>query len=267
MKRISALLGKEFLDLRLHPWVLLPALLFGVGALIIPIIIVVIVPFATGELLSDDPELTKAISGFIRDSGNPNLNPEIAVQALMFQQFLMFLIVGPVLSATSTASHSVISEKQARTLEPLLATPITTFELLFAKVLAAFIPAILMTVACFVVDVTVIAILGKPGVLPALLTPRSLLTVLLLGPLAVFAALQIAVCVSSRVEDEKSAQTVGALVTLPIVGLMVAPLMGVQLMTVKVIWGLVIALVAANAGLMRLAIAVFDRESILTRWK
>ena len=34
----------------------------------------------------------------------------------------------------SVAAHSVIGEKQARTLEPLLATPLKTSELLAAKV-------------------------------------------------------------------------------------------------------------------------------------
>ena len=33
----------------------------------------------------------------------------------------------------SVAAYAVIGEKQARTLEPLLATPLTTFELLAAK--------------------------------------------------------------------------------------------------------------------------------------
>ena len=42
----------------------------------------------------------------------------------------------------SVAAYSVIGEKQARTLEPLLATPITTFELLAAKVLGALLPAL-----------------------------------------------------------------------------------------------------------------------------
>ena len=40
----------------------------------------------------------------------------------------------------SAAAHAVVGEKQARTLEPLLATPITTVELLVAKVLGALVP-------------------------------------------------------------------------------------------------------------------------------
>ena len=42
----------------------------------------------------------------------------------------------------SVAAHSVIGEKQARTLEPLLATPLKTSELLAAKVISAAIPGV-----------------------------------------------------------------------------------------------------------------------------
>ena len=43
-----------------------------------------------------------------------------------------------------------------------------------------------------------------------------------LGPLAALAALQLAVCVSSRVNDARSAQQIGALIILPISGLLIA---------------------------------------------
>ena len=55
----------------------------------------------------------------------------------------------------SVASDSIIGEKQARTLEPLLATPITTFELLAAKILGALLPAAVMIV------VTLVAVLRR----------------------------------------------------------------------------------------------------------
>ncbi len=67
---------------------------------------------------------------------------------------------------------------------------------------------------------------AAPGVFTALLTPRSLAIVFLLGPLAALAALQLAVCVSSRVNDARSAQQIGALIILPIAGLLVAQLTG-----------------------------------------
>ena len=99
----------------------------------------------------------------------------------------------------SVAAYSVIGEKQGRSLEPLLVTPITTFELLAAKVLAALLPAVALTFFCFALYVGAAALLARPGVFAVLLTARPLAIVFVLGPLAALAALQLAVCVSSRV--------------------------------------------------------------------
>jgi ABC-2 type transport system permease protein len=265
--RIRAMLGKELLDLRLNPWVLIPGVIGGAAALLLPFVIAVVVPRVSGETLTESGELQMAVDMMRAQPGGSALDPETAIQAWIFQQFLMFLILVPVISATSTAAHSVVGEKQARTLEPLLATPITTFELLAAKALAALLPALALTVICFVIDIAATAVFARPGVATVLLGPRSLALVFLLGPLAVLAALQVAVCVSSRVEDERTAQAVGSFVAMPVAVLFVAPLLGLQTMTMAVILGVAAVLAIANALLMRLSIAVFDRESILTRWK
>ena len=70
------------------------------------------------------------------------------------------------------------------------------------------------------------ALFANPGVFRALLTPASLAIIFVLGPLAALAALQLAVCVSSRVNDARSAQQIGVLVILPIAGALVLQLTG-----------------------------------------
>jgi ABC-2 type transport system permease protein len=74
-------------------------------------------------------------------------------------------------------------------------------------------------------------------------------------------------CVSSRVNDARSAQQIGALIILPISGLLVAQLTGSVQLSPPVIALVAAVLVILNAGLMCLGVALFDRESILTRWK
>ena len=71
----------------------------------------------------------------------------------------------------------------------------------------------------------------------------------------------------SRVNDARSAQQIGALVILPISGLLVAQITGNVVMTPSVIGAIAVVLLALNAVLLRVGIALFDRESILTRWK
>jgi ABC-2 type transport system permease protein len=267
MMRIVALLRKELADIRQNRALFVPAVLTGIVSILLPFFIAIIVPAFAGERLSDSSDFEIALELYRDQPALADLTPEGAIQAWIFQQFLVLLVLTPVAGSMSVAAYSVIGEKQARTLEPLLATPLTTFELLLAKVLGALLPALALTVACFVAYLGGVALVAEPGVYRALLTPASLALILVLGPLASLAALQLAVCVSSRVNDARSAQQIGALVVLPIAGLLVLQLTGTFQLTLPVIASMALLLTAANAGLMLLGIALFDRESILTRWK
>ena len=267
MSRVLALLEKEFIDLRYHPGLFMPPLFTAVIAIALPFFVAIVVPAMTGERLSDSSDFALAVEMFRSQPITVGLDPEGAVQAWVFQQFLPLLVVAPVAASMSVAAHAVIGEKQARTLEPLLATPITTFEFLVAKVLGALLPSLALTVGCFVVYTLAIALLANPGVFWILLVPRSLGLFFMVGPLAALASLQLAVCVSSRVNDARSAQQIGALVILPLAGALVAQLTGALTLTMPLIVAVAVLLAAANAVLMVIAIRLFDRESILTRWK
>ncbi|HEY5619541.1 MAG TPA: ABC transporter permease subunit [Vicinamibacterales bacterium] len=267
MTRTVALLRKELADLRQNRAVFLPAVLTGIVSIFLPFFVAIFVPAVTGEQLSDSSDVEIASRIYRDQPALADLNAEGAIQAWIFQQFLVLLVLTPVAGSMSIAAYSVIGEKQARTLEPLLATPLTTFELLAAKVLGALVPALGLTLACFAAYLGGVALLAQPGVFRALLLPAPLAIIFILGPLAALAALQLAVCVSSRVNDARSAQQIGALVVLPIGATLVLQLTGSFQLTVPVIASIALALTAVNAGLMFLGIALFDRESILTRWK
>jgi ABC-2 type transport system permease protein len=267
LKRTAALLRKELADLRQNKAVFMPAVFTGALSILLPFFVAILVPYVTGERLSDSSDFEVALEMYREQPSTASLDPEGAVQAWIFQQFLILLVLTPVAGSMAVAAYSVIGEKQARTLEPLLATPLTTAELLAAKVLGSLIPALLLTAACLAAYVAGVALLARPGVFLVLLGPRALGIMFLLGPLSALAALQLAVIVSSRVNDPRSAQQIGALVILPISALLVAQLLGGVQLTVPAILAIALVLLVLNAGLLRLAVALFDRESILTRWK
>jgi len=265
--RMLALLRKELADERQNLGLFVPSLIVAVVAILLPVFVAIVVPYATGERLSDSSDFEIAVELYRSQPGTRTLDPEAAIQAYLFQFFAVMLVLIPVTSSMSLAAYSVVGEKQARTLEPLLVTPITTFELLGAKVLGAFLPSIALTAVSYIVYVLITVIFARPGVAGILLGARSIATVFVLGPLAALAALQMAVCVSSRVNDARTAQQIGVLVILPIPGLLVGQLFGALTLSVPVIASIALGLLAVNAGLIWLAIALFDRETILTRWK
>ena len=262
MRRTLALLGKELEDLRANPAVFFPAVFTGALAITLPFVVAVVIPAMTGERLSDSSDF----EGAVRTFGNIGLDPEAAAQAWVFRQFLLLLVLSPIAASMSVAAHSIVGEKQARTLEPLLATPVTTVELLAAKTLGAMLPTLALTLLCFLAYLGGVLAFARPGVSLSLLAPVPLAIMFVVGPLAALAALQMAVCVSSRVNDPRGAQQLGALVILPISALLVAQLVGAIQLTGQSIAVIALVLAAVNAGLMRLAVRLFDRESILTRW-
>jgi ABC-2 type transport system permease protein len=267
MNRAFALLGKELADLRQNLAIFLPALIVTVVAIFMPVMVAVIVPAVTGERLSDSGDIEIALEMYKKDPVMRSLDPEAAIQAYVFQYFLVMLVLGPITSAMSVAASSVISEKQARTLEPLLVTPITTLELLGGKLLGALLPALVVTVISLVLYLAVVGAVAAPGVFGVLLGPRTLGVVLLIGPLAAMVALQLAICVSSRVNDARTAQQLGIFVILPIPALLLGQMFGGIELTGPVILWIALGLFIVNIGLMWFAIRLFDRETILTRWK
>lgn len=267
MNRTRALVGKELTDLRQNLTIFLPSILVTLISISMPVFVAVIVPVVSGEQLSDSSDFEIALEMYRQDPRMRTLDPEAAIQAYVFQYFLVMLVLGPVTSAMSIAALSVVGEKQARTLEPLLVTPITTFELLGAKLLGALIPSIALTIAGLALYLATVAIVASDGVFWSLLGPRTLGVVLLVGPLAALVALQLAVCVSSRVNDARTAQQLGVFVILPIPALLLGQLFGGLQLTVPLILWISVGLVVVNIGLMWFAIRLFDRETILTRWK
>jgi ABC-2 type transport system permease protein len=269
MKRIAALVRKDFAELRHSPGIFIPALLTGCGAILYPFVIAVIIPAVTGERLSDSSDFEIAELFYRTEPGVRGLGPEAAIQAFIFQQTLALLVgITTVTGGMSVAAHSVIGEKQARTLEPLLATPLTTGELLAAKVVSATVPGVLLTIACFAAYVVLIAVFAEPRVWIALLTGRSLGLVFIIGPLAALLGLQLAVCASSRVNDPRSAQQLGAFVLIiPIGILQIAQFVGGIVLTTPILLLMGSGLLAANLLVLRAAVSIFDRESILIRWK
>jgi hypothetical protein len=77
----------------------------------------------------------------------------------------------------------------------------------------------------------------------------------------------ISIIISSRSTDIRSAQGLGAAVILPIYAIIGAQIGGLFLLNIKylLIGCLVLALICPLV--LRLAIRVFDRENILTKWK
>ena len=73
--------------------------------------------------------------------------------------------------------------------------------------------------------------------------------------------------VSSRASDPQSAQQIAGLIILPVIALMIGQLLGVVQLSLWLVIAAAVVLLAIDAALLAFAVRVFQRETILTRWK
>ena len=180
---------------------------------------------------------------------------------------LLFMIL-PLAIPVTIAAYSIVGEKTTRTLEPVLATPIQTLELLAGKGLAATIPAVAATWFGFLIfAIGVNLISANDEVVRRLFDPIWLSAVILLGPLLSLGSVNVAVIISSWATDPRTAEQLSMLVVLPLLLLFVGQIMGWILIDETVILWMVAAMIIINVLLFIVAANLFQRETILTRWR
>ena len=263
--RIRALAGKEAAELRASKGVLVGPVAMLVTAVFMPLALAVGVPAWSGEPLDDAADLVRLAQQF-QVPGAAGLTEAALVQALMIHQFLPLMALVPVVGAMTLVTTAIVGEKQARTLEPLLATPLTTAELLAAKTGTALVLALALLAAGVVLLVAGTALTAAPGVAGTLVTGRVLALVGGVAPAASLVALTLGAIVSSRAKDARAAQQAGVVVVLPLVGGFVAQLNGQAAFSTADLLLATTALLAVAAGLGWVAVRLFDRERILTEW-
>jgi ABC-2 type transport system permease protein len=260
---MRAMLRKELLDLARNRAALVPVVIATVVSLLIPFLVIIVLPAMTGRSLAGDPALDLASRGG-RLSDVP---ADVRVPAFLFQQFLMLFMLTPITGAMSLAAHAVVGEKQNRTLEPLLATPLTTIELLVAKVLGALLPTLAIALAGLLLYVLGMLLWEPQAALAALVTARTLVLTLLVGPAAALVSLQAAIVISSRVNDPRTAQQFGVLIVVPLTFVFIGQLVGALWMPVWVLALIGGGMLVVWVLLTLFTVALFDREAILTRWR
>jgi len=262
--RLRALIRKELLDVARNRAALLPVVIATIVLLMLPLITAIVIPSVTGHPLADDADLVRA-SLALGIGGHLSANAR--VQVFIFQQFLVVFLLMPITGAMALAAHTIVGEKQARTLEPLLATPLTTFELLVAKVIGALAPTLAISTGGLIVYALIIARTAEPGVMRAMLSLRTLMLLLGVGPMCALVSLQLAIVISSRVNDARTAQQFGVLLVAPLSVLVIAQFRGSLWLSAPVLGFMTLGLFGVWVVLILVSVAMFERETILTRWR
>ncbi len=239
-----------------------------VSTILIPPVLLTVAPIGLAGLIGER-SLPAELSGQIlaqRPEWAAFSSSELA-GAFAVQQFLVFYLLMPAYIPLSIATFSIIGEKQSRSLEPVLAAPIRTVELLAGKAIAALVPGVLAGLVTYLVFVLLASVVYGPNLFGVVTDPSWLAGVFLLGPAVGLSSVVAGVIVSSRVNDPRVAQQIGGVVIVPIVGLVLVQATGsVLLGPPGFVLMAAIVLIVSLVGL-RIGVRLFDREAILTRWR
>jgi len=255
-RRIRNVLYKEWVSLAATP----SSLLF---VLVIPVLLILQALFLIWLLpIFIAPDM---VSVFVEGSGG--LQKTDLFRLLLLSQFRFFVLLIPAMIANTFATLSIVEEKLTKTLEPLLATPVRTWELLTGKALSGVIPAVLITWMSAGLFILGARLLGWADLLPYALDLTWYVTLFVLTPGISVLSFIFGLIGSSRATDAKSAQNLAVLVVLPIFAVI-----GIQVTGLVQFTPLLTALLSVGIALLDVlllwpAVRLFARESILIRWR
>ncbi len=268
MTPIEAIMRKEWVETLHNRTLVWSFVLVGVMFTLMPLFIAFGLPALVGDSITSDSDMgpmLRLLSGAL--AGFEALTPLQQFQVFSIRQFLPLFLLLPIMSAMSIATYSIIGEKTSRSLEAILATPTTTRQLLFGKALAASLPAVVGTWLLFLVFALVVWILGGLTVARYALDTTAWALILLITPIIAFVALGLGVIVSSRATDPRSAQQIATLLVLPVVALLIAQISGLFLIGLPMVLAAAGVLLILAVIVLQVGVRLFQRETILTKWK
>ena len=195
------------------------------------------------------------------------MEPRQIVVYFLVQSNLPFYLLMPGLMPTLISSYSMVGEKKNGTLEPLLATPVSSRDILFGKTLAAVIPSVVITWFSFMVYAVLIdAATMKSFGYTLLPNGIWLVAVFVTAPLLAVLSVYATVLVSSRMSDVRASQQVSAVIVVPIMGVFVLQLFGMITLDTLTLLYVSAGLLIADIVLVYAGASIFRREEILTKW-
>ena len=260
MEKIKTIVAKEWAEVFKNRLVL-----FTVAFL--PLILTAL-PLITLSAMSNlDQEFNEPLPEQLVGELCQDMSELACTQVYMLSLFTLLFMILPVMIPVTIAAYSIVGEKTARSLEPLLATPITTIELLVAKAIAAVVPAVVATWIAFAIYVVGARLLVDDEVFRHLLDPLWLIAIFVVSPLLTLLSVNVALIVSSRVTDPRVAEQLSGIVILPLILLVVGQSVGLVLINRQLILAIAAVVIVLDGVLLYLSVKTFQRETILTRWR
>lgn len=179
---------------------------------------------------------------------------------------LVLVAMMPIIITSVIAAETIAGERERKTMEALLTTPLTEKEIVTGKIISSFIPSFIATTVAIitfsiVMDIILYPLIGRIF-FPDLI---SIIFLFVVSPIITIIAVEGLILVSTRVSTVRDATQLGGLLLIPLL-----MLIGLQvvLFFYNIILGIVvgpIVLLLIAAGLFKISTSLFKREKALIK--
>jgi ABC-2 type transport system permease protein len=231
----------------------------------VPIFFAIVLPVFTFYVI-----IYGAPSAIARIASLPT-TPSILKSAttVTFMQYFVINVLGPIfltmpiLTATVIAADSFSGEKERKTSEALLATPVKVSEMLLGKILASFIPTVLLTAVVFTIYGYVANYMAFRSFGSYILPTTPWLLMFATSPFLALVAIGVIVLISSKVRGVKEAQQISTLLILPVLIIPFTSILGIATLDSRFFIYTIVILALLGALILYVGVKSFKKESIL----
>jgi ABC-2 type transport system permease protein len=270
-KKALLVFNKDWRDVSRNWEVMVPIIIVPILiSLVIPLIITLIPGSFNTNLQEGDfvENILRSLPTYVRAELAGLNQTQIMKYVMLLYFFAPFFLIIPIMASSVIASDSFAGEKERKTIEALLATPLSDSELLMGKILVSFAPAISVTVVSFLVYTVVVDLLTFNDYGWLLLPTVSwLLMIFGMAPAIALLGIGVSVIISAKVKGFREAQQISALLVLPVLALLFGQATGSLILGPLVVSGLTIAILLLDLLVFRVSLRLFNREEIIVNSK
>lgn len=230
-------------------------------AVVLPSIFILMTAFLPAES-NDFKELINMIPGGIGDRDLKQMVLDLLINSIM----PIFFMIIPIMAASVMAASSFVGEKEKRTLETLLYSPLSLGQIVQAKIMASLAMSMMISFLSFAAMVAAVEIEGV--VFLKQLLPFGinwLITMLLLSPAISVIAITMIVRGSAKAATMEEAQQQAAFLIVPLALVLVGQFTGVVMVSDLLLFVLAVVLVILAVFFIRMAFRRLTYEILLKR--
>jgi ABC-type Na+ efflux pump permease subunit len=230
-KSEKALIYKDINEITSSKRVILPMT-------IVPLILIVIMPiglFIGVNFIGNDASMITKLAPLLKKLPYEYASyseAQLLIKVMINFMFPSYFLIIPIMCSGVIGASSFVGEKEHKTLESLLYTPISMEQLLRAKILGVLIPSYVITLISFLVF-GVICNIGGFMYFGGLIFPdiEWLIIIFWISPAINLLSLIFTVMVSAKSETFQEAQQVSGLLVLPVILVLIGQMTGVLLIS------------------------------------